>query len=151
MRAHTHTHTLLLFFPFFPENNDSLKTPWFFFPCQCLSNSKVVDIFLLPWPSLAVSMLFSNREWHINDSLYRVWCATLRGPQPPYGQHPPSTPSPPPPSHPRSLPPSPPDGVHMGGGGWRQRGWKRERCVTRMTNASACVGANSNGRRWPLK
>lgn len=95
LHTHPHTHTILLLFPprfFFP-----LKTmiPWrllVFFSCQCLSNSKVVDIFLLPWPSLAVSMLFSNREWHINDSLYRVWCATVRGPQPPYGQHLPTHP-----------------------------------------------------------
>lgn len=145
MHAHTHTYTLLLFFLFFPWKQWFPEDSWFFFSCQCLSNSKVVDIFLLPWPSLAVSMLFSNREWHINDSLYRVWCATLRGPQPPYGQHPPSTPSPPLPT-----PPHPPDGVHMGGGVGGQ-GLKRERCVTRMTNALAYVGANSNGRRWPLK
>lgn len=140
MRKHTHTHTIfLLFFPFF-----FLKTmiPWrllVFFPCQCLSNSKVLDIFLLPWPSLAVSMLFSNREWHINDSLYRVWCATLRGPQPPYGQHPSSTPSPPPPT----------PTLHMGGGPRLEERVKW--CVTCMTNVSAYVGANSNRRRWPLK
>lgn len=112
-RAHTHTHS-------FCCSLFSLKTmiPWrllVFFPCQCLSNSKVVDIFLLPWPSLAVSMLFSNREWHINDSLYRVRCATLRRPQPPYGQRTPRinpcfTTTAKPPASPRWS-------AHEGGGG----------------------------------
>lgn len=137
--THTDTHTFLLLFPLF----FFLKTviPWrllVFFPCQCLSHSKVVDIFLLPWPSLAVSMLFSNREWHINDSLYRVWCATLRGPQPPYGQQTPS--------HQPLLHPPPTDGVHMEGwglgcvcvGGLAGVLERRERHVTCMTKALAC-------------
>lgn len=136
--THTHTHTSFVL-PFFP-----LKTmiPWrllVFFPCQCLSNSKVVDIFLLPWPSLAVSMLFSNREWHINDSLYRVWCATLRGPQPPYGQHPPSAPL--------STTANPPDGARRRG---EWGGGQGERRVTRMTNAMLHDDVNSNGQGRPL-
>lgn len=158
-----HTHTLslspfvvLFFFSFF-----FLKTmiPWrllVFFPCQCQSNSKVVDIFLLPWPSLAVSMLFSNREWHINDSLYRVWCATLRGPQPPYGQHPLPIPSHQPLLHrhrqapSRQTPPPHPTHTHTTHR-LSAHGAGSTVCVTRMTKASAYVGANSNGRHWPLK
>lgn len=71
--TYTHAHTHIPFvLSFFFLKTMIPRRLLVFFPCQCLSNSKVVDIFLLPWPSLAVSMLFSNREWHINDSLYRV-------------------------------------------------------------------------------
>lgn len=119
------THCFCSFYP--PQkNNDSQKTPaWVSFCASVCLEAKWWKYTFCRGPSLAVSMLFSNGEWHINDSLYRVWCATLSGPEP-------------------SMDKPSPDGENR-----RRAGRERDR-VTCMTSGSRAP-ANSNGRWWPLK